>query len=226
VAPCSRSFQKVSGDDSIFVYGISDRQVGGLDLQKPDGNVSPIYSSQLTGDVPLPFSKEPTGGSGIRMHHKFAVIDFDQPTAHVYLGSYNFSPPADTQNGENLLLVWDRRIAASYTVEALRIFDHYHFRVLQHAATKGRLSSPSLPGTRARRPGGKRTTPTPTRSAIESFSRRTGPHGPVLLADAAQKVIPFGCNRMNRLCTGLPSPTGERYPSTSCNQFIDLENSQ
>ena len=134
--PILEAIKKVSGDDSIFVYGISDREVGGLDLQKPDGNVSPVYPSQLTGDVPPPFSKEPTGGGGIRMHHKFAVIDFDQPTARVYLGSYNFSSPADTQNGENLLLIRDRRIAVSYTVEALRIFDHYHFRVLQHAATK------------------------------------------------------------------------------------------
>jgi phosphatidylserine/phosphatidylglycerophosphate/cardiolipin synthase-like enzyme len=43
--------------------------------------------------------KEPTGGGGIRMHHKFVVIDFDKPTARVYLGSYNFSSPADIKNG-------------------------------------------------------------------------------------------------------------------------------
>ncbi|HEV8693232.1 MAG TPA: phospholipase D-like domain-containing protein, partial [Lysobacter sp.] len=138
--PILAAIRKVSGDDSIFVYGISDRKVGGLDFQKPDGNISPVYPSQLEGDVPLPFSKEPTGGGGIRMHHKFAVIDFDQPTARVYLGSYNFSSPADTENGENLLLIRNRRIAVSYTVEALRIFDHYHFRSLQRAATKARRS--------------------------------------------------------------------------------------
>jgi hypothetical protein len=136
--PILDAIEKVSDDDAIFVYGISDRKVGGLDLQKPDGNVSPVYPSQLERDVPPPFSKEPTGGSGIRMHHKFAVIDFDKPTARVYLGSYNFSSPADTKNGENLLLIRDRRIAVSYTVEALRIFDHYEFRVLQHGATANR----------------------------------------------------------------------------------------
>lgn len=38
------------------------------------------------------------------MHHKFPVVDFDKPTARVYLGSYNLSVPADTKNGENLLL--------------------------------------------------------------------------------------------------------------------------
>ena len=70
------------------------------------------------------------------MHHKFVVIDFDKPTARVYFGSYNFSIPADKRNGENLLVIHDRRVAVSYTVEALRIFDHYHFRVVQKEARK------------------------------------------------------------------------------------------
>lgn len=65
------------------------------------------------------------------MHHKFIVIDFDKPTARVYMGSYNFSKAADLSNGENLLLIRDRRIAVSYTVEALRIFDHCEFRLAQ-----------------------------------------------------------------------------------------------
>jgi hypothetical protein len=37
---------------------------------------------------------------------------------------------------ENLLLIRDRRVAVSYTVEALRIFDHYHFRLAQQDATE------------------------------------------------------------------------------------------
>ena len=122
---------------SLFVYGISDRKVGGLDVQSPDGWVAPVYPSQLSGKgVPEPFKSEPTGGSGVRMHHKFVVIDFDKPTARVYLGSYNFSTAADTQNGENLVLIRDRRVAASYAVEALSMFDHYLFRVLQANAKK------------------------------------------------------------------------------------------
>ena len=132
------AIKKVSESDELFVYGISDRKVGGLDLQKPDGNVSPVFPAALTKNVPEPFSEEPTGGGGIRMHHKFVVIDFDKPTARVYLGSYNFSSPADIKNGENLLLIRDRRIAVSYVVEALRIFDHYHFRVNQQEAKKAR----------------------------------------------------------------------------------------
>jgi phosphatidylserine/phosphatidylglycerophosphate/cardiolipin synthase-like enzyme len=126
------AIKKVSKDKKIFVYGVSDRKVGGIDLQKPDGNVSPVFPSALTKkNVPEPFKSEPAGGGGNRMHHKFLVVDFDKPTARVYLGSYNFSIPADTSNGENLLLIRDRRIAVSYVIEALRIFDHYHFRVTQ-----------------------------------------------------------------------------------------------
>lgn len=136
--PILAAIEKVAKDDEIFVYGISDRKVGGLDLQKPNGNVSPVFPAALKKNVPQPFSEEPTGGGGIRMHHKFVVIDFDKPSARVYLGSYNFSSPADIKNGENLLLIRNRRIAVSYVVEALRIFDHYHFRVAQQEAKKAK----------------------------------------------------------------------------------------
>jgi phosphatidylserine/phosphatidylglycerophosphate/cardiolipin synthase-like enzyme len=132
------AIKKVSEDEKIFVYGISDRKVGGLDLQKPDGSVAPVYPSALTSKTaPEPFKSEPTGG-GTRMHHKFLVLDFDKPTARVYLGSYNFSEPADIKNGENLLLIRDRRVAVSYMIEALRMFDHYHFRLSQLQAKKAK----------------------------------------------------------------------------------------
>jgi phosphatidylserine/phosphatidylglycerophosphate/cardiolipin synthase-like enzyme len=126
---------EVTERDDRFVYGIADSKVGGIKIQKPDGNVQPVSPTALSGQVPPPFKVEPTGGSGVRMHHKFVVIDFDKPTARVYLGSYNFSPAADRSNGENLLLIRDRRVAVSYMVEALRLFDHYHFRAKQTAAS-------------------------------------------------------------------------------------------
>jgi hypothetical protein len=138
------AIKKIKNDKLVFSYGISDHQVnglsgpetGGIDLQKPDGTVTTVAPAALTGaQVPEPFKSEPVGGGGTRMHHKFVVIDFDKPTARVYMGSYNFSGAADTSNGENLLLIKNRRIAVSYVVEALRIFDHYHFRLTQQEAT-------------------------------------------------------------------------------------------
>jgi phosphatidylserine/phosphatidylglycerophosphate/cardiolipin synthase-like enzyme len=132
------SIKSVTSKNDRFVYGISDKKVGGLDLQKPDGNVAPVFPAALAKNAPAPFSAEPTGGGGNRLHHKFLVVDFDKPSARVYLGSYNFSVAADTKNGENLLLINDRRVAVSYMVEALRLFDHYHFRVAQKDAKKAR----------------------------------------------------------------------------------------
>jgi phosphatidylserine/phosphatidylglycerophosphate/cardiolipin synthase-like enzyme len=136
--PIREAIKAVTKDPEIFVYGISDRKVGGLDVQIPGGNVAAVMPAALGKNAPEPFKSEPTGGGGIRMHHKFVVIDFDKPTARVYFGSYNFSGSADGSNGENLLLVRDRRVAVSYAVEALRIFDHYHFRVVQQESTSPR----------------------------------------------------------------------------------------
>ncbi|CAN7208700.1 phospholipase D-like domain-containing protein [Mesorhizobium sp. LjRoot246] len=138
---------RVRDNDARFVYGISDKKVGGLDVQKPDGNPPAVFpTALLKGKTPAPFKAEPVGGSGNRMHHKFVVIDFDKPSARVYLGSYNFSKAADVTNGENLILARDRRIAVSYMVEALRTFDHYHFRIaLQEAKIAGTKLQLKLP---------------------------------------------------------------------------------
>jgi phosphatidylserine/phosphatidylglycerophosphate/cardiolipin synthase-like enzyme len=140
--------KKVQKDRAVFCYGISDHQVKGfedfeepeaegVDLLKPDGSVTVVSPGALTSKTtPEPFKSEPTGGGGTRMHHKFVVIDFDKPTARVYMGSYNFSKAADLSNGENLLLIRDQRVAVSYTVEALRIFDHCEFRLAQADAER------------------------------------------------------------------------------------------
>ena len=127
----------MTNDPDIFVYGMADREVGGIVLQKPDGDKTPVFPSELSSEsLPDPFRAELTGGSGTRLHHKFLVLDFDKPTARVYMGSYNFSVAADTKNGENLLLIKDRRIAVSYMIEAIRLFDHYHFRIKQKEVAK------------------------------------------------------------------------------------------
>jgi len=133
----------ITGRNDRFVYGMSEHKVSGLDVQKPDGNVAAVYPGALGKHLPPPFKPEPTGGKGIRLHHKFVVIDFDKPTARVYLGSYNFSTTADRSNGENLLLIADRRVATAYAVEALGLFDHYHFRVAQSQA-KGKAQPLTL----------------------------------------------------------------------------------
>jgi hypothetical protein len=134
---------------NVHVMGIADGRIRegnlGLDVLTPDNKRRLVRPEALTRDVPPPFSTEPSGLSGIdgkgrgtRMHHKFVVVDFDRPTACVYLGSYNFSEPADDENGENLVVIRDRTVATSYMIEALRMYDHYIFRV----ATSGSHGEP------------------------------------------------------------------------------------
>jgi phosphatidylserine/phosphatidylglycerophosphate/cardiolipin synthase-like enzyme len=124
---------------TVHALGIADARVKegnlGVTVLTPDNKRRVVRASALTGNVPAPFSSEPSGLSGssgqhrgTRMHHKFVVLDFDTDDARVYLGSYNFSEPADFDNGENLVLIKDRTVATSYMIEALRIYDHYLFR--------------------------------------------------------------------------------------------------
>jgi hypothetical protein len=70
------AIKAVTADKNIFVYGISDKKVGGLDVQDPSGNVAAVFAAELSANVPEPFKSEPSGVAGARMHHKFTVIDW------------------------------------------------------------------------------------------------------------------------------------------------------
>ncbi|MFL9898019.1 phospholipase D-like domain-containing protein [Paraburkholderia fungorum] len=123
----------------IFVYGMSDRRLGGLDMKLANGHMVVVQPDYLVSDdTPMPFKAEPSSlgsnNAGTRLHHKFIVTDFNTPNARVYMGSFNFSPTADKSNGENLVVFEDQRVATAYMVEALRLFDHYEWRVTQHKA--------------------------------------------------------------------------------------------
>ena len=132
---------------TVHALGIADARVKagnlGVTVLTPDNKRRVVRSSALTGNVPAPFSTEPSGlastsgHTGTRMHHKFVVLDFDTDDARVYLGSYNFSEPADFESGENLVLIKDRTVATSYMIEALRIYDHY----VRPGKTKGQKAS-------------------------------------------------------------------------------------
>lgn len=148
--PIKDAITKVTANNNIFVYGLANNNVGGLDVQVPDGNPPISFPAALLKNVPPPFDQEVTGGKGINMHHKFVVIDFNKPTARVYTGSYNFSSSADLKNGENLLCFSDQRVATSYMIEAVTMFDHYEFRDAQAKAKDAgkpiELQKPPQPG--------------------------------------------------------------------------------
>jgi hypothetical protein len=148
--PIGPALGKQIKSKKVFTLGIADARVKagnlGVTVISPDAKRRVVRSAALTGGVPAPFAKEPSGLAGekgdkrgTRMHHKFVVIDFNKADARVYFGSYNFSEPADQQNGENLVFIQDRTIATSYMIEALRLYDHYRFRTAREDAKgKGR----------------------------------------------------------------------------------------
>ncbi|MEO9003475.1 MAG: phospholipase D-like domain-containing protein, partial [Ginsengibacter sp.] len=146
--PIREALTRITESTNVFVYGIADKPVGGITLKSTDGNPQPVSPDVISKNIPEPFKQEPTGGSGIRMHHKFLVMDFNTDNARVYMGSYNFSGVADLKNGENLLLIKGRKVATSYMIEAVRIFDHYEFRLAQSKAdTKQKKLELQLPPT-------------------------------------------------------------------------------
>jgi phosphatidylserine/phosphatidylglycerophosphate/cardiolipin synthase-like enzyme len=59
-------------------------------------------------------------------------------TAQVFTGSSNLSPSGEEGNGDNLVVIQDQKVATSYAIEALRIFDHLHFRVRMQNALAGK----------------------------------------------------------------------------------------
>jgi phosphatidylserine/phosphatidylglycerophosphate/cardiolipin synthase-like enzyme len=135
--PIKDGIKTLRENPGMFVNGLADTNVADLSVQLPNGNPPIVFPAALLKNVPEPFKSEVTGGTGVRLHHKFLVIDFDKPAkARVYMGSYNFSSAADLKNGENLLLIQDQRVAVSYMIEAVTMCDHYEFRILQaNAAT-------------------------------------------------------------------------------------------
>ena len=72
------AIKAVTADKNIFVYGISDKHVGGLDVQDPSGNVSPVFAAELGANVPEPFKSEPSGGTGTRTGRRDEFTGFER----------------------------------------------------------------------------------------------------------------------------------------------------
>ncbi|MEQ1516407.1 MAG: phospholipase D-like domain-containing protein [Usitatibacteraceae bacterium] len=127
---------------STFSYGVSQRR-GGLSVFKPDGSRGLVSFDYLANEAPEPFAAEWSSYSGGNsrsnvLHHKFVVTDFNTPKAKVFTGSSNMAAGGETSNGDHIIMIEDGRVATAYAVEALRSFDHFHFRVAMRDADKKR----------------------------------------------------------------------------------------
>jgi phosphatidylserine/phosphatidylglycerophosphate/cardiolipin synthase-like enzyme len=98
-------------------------------VQLPGRGRVPLSPAALAKDLPPPFHAEWPGGSGVRMHHKFVICDFNGRNPVVYTGSSNLATGGEQGNGDNLIEIRDPKVVVAYAVQAVSIFDHYAFRV-------------------------------------------------------------------------------------------------
>jgi phosphatidylserine/phosphatidylglycerophosphate/cardiolipin synthase-like enzyme len=120
---------------ALYTFGTTQRASGSLRVHASGRPATFIPFSYLKAKVPPPFHAEISGGQGQVIHHKFVVLDFNDAQPVVFAGSSNLAAGGETANGDNLLAFYDRNIATTYAVEAMRLIDHYRFRAAMKTAT-------------------------------------------------------------------------------------------
>ncbi len=136
--PVLDDLRQIAAKPTIFSYG-TVQNAKGLALQKPDGALGEVTAfAALQKEVPPPFKAEWAGGPGQTIHHKFVVVDFNGDDPVVYCGSSNLAQGGEGANGDNLIAIHSSALASMFAVEAVRLFDHYHFRSNRAAATSAK----------------------------------------------------------------------------------------
>ena len=130
-----QTLQKLHLSGKVFSYGMTQTDAG-FTLYKPGQPGQLVPFSALVKQVPPPFDKEFTGGAGQVIHDKFIVIDFNDANPVVFTGSSNLADGGETQNGDNMLAIYDPAVARIFATEAIRLVDHYYFRAAVSKATK------------------------------------------------------------------------------------------
>ncbi len=134
--PVLASLRTIAAEPTVFSYGTVETDKG-LAVQSPNGSMGDITGfAALMKNVPAPFQKETDGGPGMHIHDKFVVVDFNGSNPTVFTGSSNLASGGETANGDSLTMIQDEAIATMYAIEAIAIFDHYHFRKAMQRATK------------------------------------------------------------------------------------------
>jgi phosphatidylserine/phosphatidylglycerophosphate/cardiolipin synthase-like enzyme len=132
------ALRDLTADSGVFWFGMRQSS-SGVSVVKPDRNVGQFADfAFLKNQVPKPFRAEVSGGLGQVIHHKFVVVDFNDRKPVVFTGSSNLAAGGEKANGDNLLAIRDASIATAFAVEAVRLVDHYQFRVAMRHATSSR----------------------------------------------------------------------------------------
>jgi hypothetical protein len=134
--PVLASLRTIAAKPTVFSYGTVETD-SGLAVQSPDGEMGVLTSfAALIKNVPAPFDKEFSGGMGMHIHDKFVVVDFNADNPTVFTGSSNLASGGETANGDSLAMIEDAAIANMFAIEAVALFDHYHFRKVMQQVTK------------------------------------------------------------------------------------------
>ena len=133
--PVLASLRTIAAQPSVFSYGTVETNTG-LAVQSPDGEMGIMTSfAALTKNVPEPFKQETNGGMGMHIHDKFVVVDFNAGNPTVFTGSSNLAAGGEQVNGDSLARIEDAAIANMFAIEAVAMFDHYHFRKAMQTVT-------------------------------------------------------------------------------------------
>jgi hypothetical protein len=131
------SLRTIAAQPTVFSYGTVETNKG-LAVQSPDGEMGVMTSfAALNKNVPEPFKKEFDGGAGMHIHDKFVVVDFNAANPTVFTGSSNLAGGGEQANGDSLAMIEDAAVANVFAIEAVALFDHFHFRkVMQQVTVK------------------------------------------------------------------------------------------
>jgi len=134
--PVLASLQAIAAQPTMFSYGTVETDKG-LAVQSPDGKMGVVTSfAALTKNVPEPFKTEFSGGLGMHIHDKFVVVDFNAGNPTVFTGSSNLAAGGEQANGDSLAMIEDAAVANMFAIEAVALFDHYHFRKVMQTVTE------------------------------------------------------------------------------------------
>jgi hypothetical protein len=134
--PVLATLREIAGHPTVFSYGTVETDKG-LAVQSPNGAMGELTGyALLKKNVPAPFTEEVDGGPGMHIHDKFVVVDFNVDNPVVFTGSSNLAAGGEQANGDSLAMINDAAIATMYAIEAIAVFDHYHFRKAIQKATK------------------------------------------------------------------------------------------
>ncbi|HXF86219.1 MAG TPA: phospholipase D-like domain-containing protein [Anaerolineales bacterium] len=119
-------------EESIYflAFSFTSNELGELVRQKAEEGLSiagVMDEEQIASNIGTEFDPFRQAGLDVRMdgiegqmHHKVFIVDGKV----VVLGSYNFSKSAEERNDENLVILYDERIAAEFMKEFQRIWRH------------------------------------------------------------------------------------------------------